>query len=990
MKKILILLLLFPLILLSSTSNVSTPDPQTIRIDFRNRLPHMMVAGDNPTGAMVEIMEIVAQNLGLETKWTFRGFNESVEALQSGATDILPRLFLQADREPYVRYLGPVFDEKKTVRFLVRKDSIKPLRSYEDLSQFIISTKIKGTYFDKFDQDESLKKVPSISEYEQIRLFAEGKVDVVAFYDDQPIFDSLKLFGLDNYKIAPYTESSYIEVYYAISKKSPLLSYAPRIQEELDKLKKSGKIDEIYARYEAKAISLTTEEKATVAGKGTLRMCVDPNWMPLERINKNGEYEGITKDYLDLIFSRIGAKYEIIKADSWKECHEFMAKDEVDMLSATTPSEITLKTYIFSEPYIKNDVAFFTRTQTPLVKDFGDIVTEKIEIVDGYAIAANLKTIYPNINIVLLKNIDDGVKKLANGEIYALIDNVLVTSFAIKKLGATNIKLAGRVPLDEPLQIAFSKKHDDLIPIVNKSIALLGEAERTEIFNRWVGIEVEAERIIDYSLLWKVALGSLILLMVGVWWNRKLAKFNAAIKNAHAQIAALLDNSDEGFLSFGADLKVEEQYSKECERIFGRKIAGLDIDELVFADDVYEREKFLKILNAVFSTNDAHTLELYLSLLPKEIGIGSKTLAVKYKALENRRIMMVIDDITLQKELQKNVEVEQKRLRFVVNSFKNRDDLLDSINDLESFLEKLSSLDSFEGAYRTIHTFKGTFSQFDFYHLPKELHGCESELSKLKSDGESHRFLELLEGYVATLKDALSKDMSTLYDVLGEHFFKSADTLTIERGELQAIEEEIKGLEIDAEHRAELLASFTTLRFKPLSSLLSIYPKMVLGLATRLEKEIYPFEIEGGEFKVDPERFSPFIKALVHVFRNAIDHGVETPDERAELDKDEVATISCKATLNNEGIVIEISDDGRGIDTGKIISKAKESGTMIPENPLLLIFEDSFSTKEQISDLSGRGVGLSAMRSELEKLGGKIEIVTETGKGSTFRFIIRG
>lgn len=466
------------------------------------------------------------------------------------------------------------------------------------------------------------------------------------------------------------------------------------------------------------------------------------------------------------------------------------------------------------------------------------------------------------------------------------------------------------------------------------------------------------------------------------------------ITDSMQKIATLLDNSEEGFLSFDKELIVDVQYSLECERVFGKSIAGEDIEKLLYPDDSYEQDRFKKMLKRVFDTDDDMKLEMLLSLLPKEIKRDRSYLSAKYRMLESKHMMMVINDTTQEKELQEKIEREQKRLLFVVSSIKNKDELIDVIEEFKCFLENSSKIALFEEAYRSVHTFKGTFAQYDFYHLPKALHECENRLSRLRIEGMIDGVAEMFEATIPKLKESLQHDLKTLDEVLGEEYFHKSSEVKVDEGELSKITTKIHGLIYSEEHHVELnedtmeiLNLFKTIRYKPLRELLDMYPKMILQLAERLEKEIYPFEIEGGEFRVDPERFSPFTKSLVHVFRNAIDHGIETPDERVEADKDEVAKISCKAELKDGQILLEISDDGRGIDKDKIIAKAKTMGLEIPQDPLLLIFEDSFSTKEQVTELSGRGVGLSAVRAEIKKLDGRIEIESEIGKGTTFRFV---
>ncbi|MBA3931074.1 MAG: chemotaxis protein CheA, partial [Xanthomonas sp.] len=131
---------------------------------------------------------------------------------------------------------------------------------------------------------------------------------------------------------------------------------------------------------------------------------------------------------------------------------------------------------------------------------------------------------------------------------------------------------------------------------------------------------------------------------------------------------------------------------------------------------------------------------------------------------------------------------------------------------------------------------------------------------------------------------------------------------------------------------------------------------------------------------------------LVHLVRNSIDHGLEMPDVRAEAGKDETGTITLAASHQGGHIVIEVSDDGRGLNRDRILAKATERGLPLPENPTDaqvwdLIFQPGFSTADAVTDLSGRGVGMDVVRRNIQALGGEVQLESAAGRGT--RVVIR-
>ncbi|MBF0112817.1 MAG: histidine kinase, partial [Desulfamplus sp.] len=210
------------------------------------------------------------------------------------------------------------------------------------------------------------------------------------------------------------------------------------------------------------------------------------------------------------------------------------------------------------------------------------------------------------------------------------------------------------------------------------------------------------------------------------------------------------------------------------------------------------------------------------------------------------------------------------------------------------------------------------------------------------------------------------------------------------------------GENIDNETLA-ILEEVKLLRYVDIKSLLTPHVEGALRLAERLGKYVNPFKVEGDEIKVHPDRFTPFVRSLVNVFRNAVDHAIEEPDKRLEAQKDEYATILCSVREIQESdgskkcVEVSISDDGKGIAISAIkrkvakmrLIKAQDELDVMPESEIIqLIFLDDFSTKSSVDAMSGRGMGLSAVKKELENLNGRVEIETEIGKGTNFRFYI--
>jgi len=472
------------------------------------------------------------------------------------------------------------------------------------------------------------------------------------------------------------------------------------------------------------------------------------------------------------------------------------------------------------------------------------------------------------------------------------------------------------------------------------------------------------------------------------------------------QISTLLDNSGQGFLSFAANLRVDAEYSLECENIFDRSIEGVFLPALLYPDDK-QRMYIEKNLSHIFNCgDDANRREMYMELLPEEYRFHGRDYEAKYRFLSDNRIMLILTDVSDEKALQRKVHQERKRVDFLVNAMENRNDLLDTLQAWRQFLEHalprlLHSVSEpaaiLTEIHREIHTYKGLFAQDGLLSMPVALHDLEDQLAELfgHQDIDMEVLIRTLDAY--DLSAALESDLALLREKLGATYFAADKLIQLPASALDQLEQAILAtVDTHTQAGASLLEELHRLQYQPLSSLLTQHFKAVAQIAERQGKELAPIRYEGDEIQIDPRTLTPFCKSLVHVFRNCIDHGVEDAETRLRAGKNEIGHIHCRVRLGDDNFKLYIGDDGHGVDREQVRARALALGLLSPdkiaaisESALLrLIFLDGLSTREQVTQISGRGIGLAATLHELEKLGGTVEVVSTLGAGTEFCFTL--
>lgn len=196
----------------------------------------------------------------------------------------------------------------------------------------------------------------------------------------------------------------------------------------------------------------------------------------------------------------------------------------------------------------------------------------------------------------------------------------------------------------------------------------------------------------------------------------------------------------------------------------------------------------------------------------------------------------------------------------------------------------------------------------------------------------------------------------------------------------------LAGLETLERNTRDLQEAVISVRMLPVDAVFKRFPRLVRDLAGRLGKQVN-LKTFGESTELDKGLIEKISDPMVHLVRNAIDHGLETTEDRIKAGKDPIGTITLAASHQGGNIIIEVSDDGKGLNRDKILAKAREKGIPVPDNPTdgdvwNLIFAPGFSTADAVTDLSGRGVGMDVVRRNIQSLGGETVLESFTGKGT--------
>ena len=324
---------------------------------------------------------------------------------------------------------------------------------------------------------------------------------------------------------------------------------------------------------------LTEKESSFLASRGALKLCVDPDWMPFEGI-KNGSHIGIAADFFALVRKKSDVKTELYPTKSWEESINAAKERRCDIFTLASSTPKRLKYMDFTDAYIKLPIVLATKMDKPYTYNFYALKDQKIGAVGGYAIGEILRKKYPNMDIVDVKNIHEGLKKVESGELYGYVDNLMVLAYTIQREFTDQIKISARV--NESVALAIGTRNDQPIlhDIFSKLVYTVSEKEKQEIYNNWVSVEESKE--MDYGFILKLLGILIVILMAFAYRYYVLKKHNNELKKLSITDSLTgLHNRLEIDRNLKYQYELSARYKTPCSVIL------LDIDHFKDVNDRY-------------------------------------------------------------------------------------------------------------------------------------------------------------------------------------------------------------------------------------------------------------------------------------------------------------------------------------------------------------------------------------------------------------------
>ena len=490
-------------------------------------------------GLGADIIKEVEKKIGVQFELTLEpSWSQTLNKVRNKEIDMVGSIIQTTSRLKYMWFTDSYYTPPNSI--FTRKDG-PSISSLDDLETKTIAVENHYYLHERLSEDyPNIKLLPFETTADALKAVSYGKAD--AYVGNQGAANWVaEQYTLTNLKAAHViSEIGTAPLRLAVRKDWPIL------QSILNKaLASIPDADFMSIRRKwmglnstTKELSLSTEEQQWLDNHTLIRFTGDPNWLPYEAFDEQGNYIGIVAEHLNLIEKKLGINVEIIPAKTWSESVEKVRTEEVDIISETTDSDLT-SDLVFTQSYLSSPIVIIMESDNDYIENIDQIKPRKIAVIRDYGYVPEIIRKHPDIDFHIVDSIQDGLTAVSTGKVDALLATLAQASYHISELGINNIRIVGKTEFTTRLAFGMRKDFAPLVPLFNRALSTISIGEKQKILNTW-GKEKFAKNI-DYSLLAKLAAALLSIIAIVIYWNRKLAKEIKQRKDLEAQTQALID-----------------------------------------------------------------------------------------------------------------------------------------------------------------------------------------------------------------------------------------------------------------------------------------------------------------------------------------------------------------------------------------------------------------------------------------------------------------
>jgi diguanylate cyclase (GGDEF)-like protein len=589
----------------SGTSFSLTPDQREfisetgpVRVGLmRDYAPYSFESATRIHGLSVDVLNRVSDLTGLQVIPVEGQWIELLPLFRDGEIDVLANMSFRPERQAFTRFTQP-YHTIPNVAFT--RDPTLRIENLEDLKDQRVALG-SGIYYEE-PVTKALSSNARIftTQDAMFQALARDEVDVVLAALPNGNF-WIRELGIPGVRIAG---ELVIEGQTGEDLRFGVRPGLAPLADILDQALSAITPEEIHTietRWLGASVDLNAQETGEVtlneielgwleARDNQINVCIDPNWLPLEGLDEDGNHAGLSAEVARLFSNRAPVEFELVRTDSWTDSIGAARQGKCDIFTMAMKTPERSEFLNFTEPYIEVPTVVLGRIEAPFIERVGDLRGQRIGVVKDYAFAELLQNRYPSFNLIEVASEQTGLRKLQNDELDGYITTLATASYYMQELGLADVKVIGRIPADWSLSVATRKDEPVVLGIMQKLVSSLTAEERKNLERQWRNIRIK--QTVDYTLIWQLSIAAIVITLLLVYWNRKLNRLNKDLTDANETLARLSVTDD--LTKLGNRSYFDQEFRKSfqwCQRHgSGFAVAMVDADHFKRINDSYGHE----------------------------------------------------------------------------------------------------------------------------------------------------------------------------------------------------------------------------------------------------------------------------------------------------------------------------------------------------------------------------------------------------------------
>ncbi len=586
----------------------------------------MLNSQSQPAGLLVDLWKLWAQKSGREIQFYVSTWGDTLSALQHGQADIHAGLAYNTSRAKWLSFSRSLYQVTLRIFYPATDPEKKRMEDFTGLTLGVTRGSYAGEYLARHYPEIGLARFDNLDS--MIRASLEGPVDGFVENTLTSMYLLQKMGFSGEFRSGPEV----IQTRLLAGVRAGGEQLLREINQGLERIS-PGEWQQLEERWIADPqlrsfneqgyadLQLTSNEQMWLGQHPRIRLGVDPAWPPFEFVDEEGTYQGISADVVALIGERLGVTVEPVTQQNWSRVVEKARNREVDVLPCAVETLERNQFMSFTRPYLSFPMVVVTRDDAPFLSELDELAGHQVGVGEGFATNKFLRENHPRLAIQTYPTVEAGLEAVSAGKITGFVDNMAVVTHLIRERGFTNLKIATNTPYRFELAMGVRKDWPELYSILEKALASISSSEMDAIHRKWISVRYEYDAGFRrmWELAWKVGLAVILLSLVILYWNRRLAeeirhrrKVENSLRESERSMFTLIGNLPGVAYRCRNDADWSMEFISEgCLELTGypprgflRK-NGISLKSLIVAED---REKVREVIQSALRTGDPFQL----------------------------------------------------------------------------------------------------------------------------------------------------------------------------------------------------------------------------------------------------------------------------------------------------------------------------------------------------------------------------------------------